>query len=169
MTLAPNMSLLELQQWLEDKERAQPARYPLTDTDMQWLSDVTQLARELTSAPIAFVSVLDASTTHFVASQGAGLGLGLRSERRRNTLCDLVASTGNAVVIADALSEPALARFPAVQDGLRSYIGVPIAHDADAPLAFALCVADTSARPDAADGVHALQRLARVAHRALSR
>ena len=165
MTLAPKMSLLELQQWLEDKERAQPARYPLTDGDMDWLSDVTQLARELTSAPIAFVSVLDASTTHFVAAQGADL----KSERRRNTLCDLVASTGNAVVIADALAEPALARFPAVQHGLRSYIGVPIAHNADAPLAFALCVADTSARPDAADGVHALQRLARVAQRALSR
>lgn len=155
------MSLSELAATLEEalpaQDRIEPARTKL------WLTDVTLLAGELLQMPAAFISVTDRTTTRFLAVQGRDREHAVR----QSTLCDLVAARRTTVVIADADVDPALADHPAVRDGLRSYVGVPIS-DGESALSVALCVSDRRPRPDVHGRVPLLQALARVAERAFT-
>ena len=145
-------------------ERALPSQAEVRPARRQlWLSDVTLLACELLHMPTAFVSVADSTTTRFLAVQGARLA----PAPRQRTLCDRVAARRATVVIADASSDPSVADHPAVRDGLRSYVGVPMS-DREAPLSVALCVSDHQPRPDVHEKVHLLEALARVAGRAFT-
>lgn len=164
MPVDRTMSLLDVQSLLEQEEREHPARRRLADTDLAWLSDVNLLASQVTGMPMAIVIVLDSAKTHFIAVQGGELD----AQDRASTLCDLVASAGEPVVIRDAATVPALAHYPAVQQGLRSYVGVPLAQDPASPVSFALCVADSAPHEQAGEVVEALQSLSRVAGRALA-
>lgn len=158
------MSLLELERLLEQDAREHPARRAAADPALAWLGDVTLLASRATRMPMAFVSVLDSHDTYFVAQQGSDLAPAARA----STLCDLVARAGQPVVIPDASREPALQDYPAVREGLLSYVGVPVRHRLDQDdLHFSLCVAGPEPREDADEAVEVLQALARLTERTL--
>lgn len=165
MVIDSRMSLSELQRALEREEAANPARRALRGRSFAWLGDVTLLAQRLTGMPIAFISVLDSSTAHFVAQRGAQLV----PEPRAAMLGHLVAESHRPVVIRDAAADSRLAGYAAVHHGLRTYVGVPFGHQPDSPVAFALCVADEEPREEAAEAVEALEALARLTERALER
>lgn len=129
----------------------------------EWVADVTLVAQQLTGMPVAFVSLLDTTTTTFLGARGAELA----PRPREATLCDVVARTRAPYVVADAAADPSLLGHPAVSElGTRSYVGVPLP-DEDGSVSFALCVADGVPHEDAQSMVEPLAALARVALRAM--
>ena len=155
-----SLSLTDLTALLE--EQVSRPRSRRLDGWSAWVGDVTLVAQQLTGMPVAFVSLLDATTTTFLGARGVDLP----PQPRGATLCDVVARTRAPYVVTDAAADPELREHPTVQQGLKSYVGVPIP-DQDGTVSFALCVADGVPHEDAERLVEPLSALARVALRAM--
>ncbi len=123
------------------------------------LDAVTALVAELCDVPLAAVSVIDADQQWFTSLHGADL----RSVPREGSFCADVVADGRALVVPDALADPAYSHLPAVVGmGIRAYAGVPLVGRDGLPLG-TLCVFDVRPRAFTDRQLATLTDLARMA------
>jgi signal transduction histidine kinase/CheY-like chemotaxis protein len=132
----------------------------LLDTDPEaGFDDLIAVARALTGAPIALISLIDAERQWFKAR----VGLHVSETPRSVAFCDHTIRQAAALVALDAASDPRFADNPMVTGDpfIRFYAGAPI-HTAEGHAIGTVCVIDTKPRLsfDHADALAALARQA---------
>lgn len=133
--------------------------YQLLDTanDPQ-LDRLTGLAAQLTGAPIALISLVDAGRHWFMSHHGLD-----RSESPRDTgfSAHAILTPDQPLLVPDATQDPRFRDSPAVLGAphLRAYAGVPLV-DPEGHALGTLCVLDTAPRDFAPDMLAALSVLA---------
>jgi signal transduction histidine kinase len=132
----------------------------LLDTDPEaGFDDLIVVARALTGAPIALISLIDAERQWFKAR----VGLDVSETPRSVAFCDHTIRQTGVLVALDAASDPRFADNPLVTGHpfIRFYAGAPI-HTAEGHAIGTVCVIDTKPRRsfDHADALAALARQA---------
>ncbi|WAL62416.1 GAF domain-containing protein [Thermocoleostomius sinensis] len=124
-------------------------RYEILDTPPEIAFDrITTLAARLFDAPIALVSLVDASRAWFKSCYG----FELQEVRRDNTICSVALLYDDVLVVPDTQLDDRFTCNPFVQadPGLRFYAGAPlITHDGFT--LGTLCLLDMKPRPDLTD------------------
>ncbi|WP_076068279.1 GAF domain-containing protein [Sphingomonas montana] len=136
------------------------AQYNVLDTAPEVnFDDVVALASQICELPIALISLLDTGRQWFKAR----IGFEPHQTDLDRSVCRYVVAAGKPIVIPDLTVDARTADNPLVvgEEGIRFYAGVPLVTRSG--VVGALCVIDTSPRPDglAADHLTALERLAR--------
>ncbi len=131
--------------WTEHERLAALDRYDILDTPRERdFDDLARLAADLTGAPIAAVSLVDAERQWFKSE----VGLGLRETPLDSSVCAQAISQRGSTIIPDLAEDPRFAANPLVtgERRLRFYAGVPLETPDGLPLGM-LCVLDTASRP----------------------
>jgi PAS domain S-box-containing protein len=149
------------------EDLASPARMTAIDEtglvdvrDDEVLDRLTRLAEWGTSAPIALVTLVEATRQVFLSARGLSPTL----EQARETplaqsFCQHVVLNGAPLVVDDARLHPALADHPGLENGVVAYAGYPVRHP-DGTVLGTICAADSGARAWRSTDVHALADLA---------
>jgi signal transduction histidine kinase/CheY-like chemotaxis protein len=122
--------------------------------------DLTALARRLTGAPIALISLVDKDRQWFKSA----CGLSAKETPRSQAFCGYAILADEPLIITDPLSDPRTADNPLVLGlpHIRFYAGVPLRlSDGTAP--GTLCVIDTVEREISREQIEDLEALARQA------
>lgn len=125
---------------------------------------IVQLARRLTTAPVAVISLVDDKRVYFKAQAGAAkAGLDLGEPEREEWFCSYVVAGGSPLVVEETLSDGRFARHPLVtgHPGIRAYAGVPL-RARGGQLVGALAVLDVTPRRVSETELGALRELARL-------
>jgi signal transduction histidine kinase len=128
----------------EDQRLATLVSCGVLDTPQEGdFDDLAKLAARLCDAPIALVSLLDASRQWFKSH----IGLPMRQTPRDMAFCGYVVHSAQPLVINDATLDARTSDNPLVtgEPHFRFYAGVPLVMD-DRTCAGTLCVIDTRAR-----------------------
>lgn len=122
---------------------------------------LTRLATKALGVPVALISLVDDRRQFFKSQQG--LPSPYRETRETplsHSFCQLVARTGNALVVADARLEPLVADNLAIPDlGVIAYAGVPLT-DMAGNCFGSLCAIDSRPRHWTPDELEILKGLA---------
>ncbi|MGN6686914.1 MAG: EAL domain-containing protein [Actinomycetales bacterium] len=133
--------------------------YALSAAREQAFDDIARLAAVVCDAPIGLVNVVDQDLVWGKGSYGS---LPTYAPRPAGSFCEaLVASSADALVVPDAVCDPAWAGTPFVAgaDGIRAYAGAPVI-GRDGLALGTVCVLDTEARPFTDEQVSDLLALA---------
>ena len=147
--------------WTEGERAGALRAYDILDTGPEAaFEDMVEIARSLTGAPIAIVSLLDADRQWFKAVRGVE---DLRETSLDTSFCMLAVNDDvDTLVIPDAAADPRTARMDVVTGPLavRSYAGVLLRSPDGVPLG-TVCVLDTEPRVFSDEAVASLRALAR--------
>ena len=147
--------------WTTGDRVAALQTYDILDTPPEAaFEDIVEIARTLTGAPIALISLLDADRQWFKAARGAG---DLTETPLDTSFCALAAAGDQDVlVVADATRDPRTAAMSIVtgEPHVRSYAGVLLRDPAGVPLGIVCLVevAPVSYTPSVVDSLKALAR-----------
>ena len=121
--------------------------------------DITRLAAQLCSAPVALVSLVDATRQWFKSRHSLGV---VETARDISFCTHAIAVAPDLLVVSDAAADPRFAGNPLVTGpmGLRFYAGAPLVSEEGHALG-TLCVLDTCARQLTPDQAESLRSLAR--------
>ncbi len=136
-------------------------RYAILDTPPEGAFDrITALAAEIVEAPVAMVSLVDASRVWFKSVHGPAA---IREMPRGPALCAAALAHDSTYVVENASSDPRTQEHPLVtgEFGLEFYAGVPL-RTHDGHLLGTLCCMDTRARGVTARQLRHLEILAAV-------
>ncbi|HJX43146.1 MAG TPA: GAF domain-containing protein [Geodermatophilus sp.] len=127
---------------------------------------LTRIARRLTGAPLAFMTVVDASRSFWLSSAGLPEG-----SARQNTVgesfCQYVLG-GESLVLADVTVDERTASNPSITGmGVRAWAGFPVWLP-DGQVLGSFCVVDTVVHEWTAEDVELLEELAAIASREVS-
>ncbi len=144
----------------EDRLAALEASHLLTDAPNARFDRLVRLASELTNAPIALVTLLDAQLQHLAAAEG----LPRTPMPREDAFCNYTILQDDVFVVEDAANDPRFADNPLVTGDLhmRFYAGAPL-YAADGHALGALCVIGPQPRTLDAKGRQILRDLAATA------
>ena len=120
-------------------------RYAILDTPPEGAFDrITALAAEIVEAPVAMVSLVDASRVWFKSVHGPA---GIREMPRGPALCAAALAHETTYVVENASADPRTQEHPLVtgEFGLEFYAGVPL-RTHDGHLLGTLCCMDTRPR-----------------------
>ena len=135
--------------------------YDILDTPPEEaFEDIVEIARALTGAPIALVTLLDAERQWFKAARGAG---DLSETPLSTSFCRLAVDDGiDALVIPDTLADPRTRDMEAVTGPLhmRSYAGAVLRTPEGVAIG-SVCVLDVEPRAFPGEAVASLRALAR--------
>jgi sigma-B regulation protein RsbU (phosphoserine phosphatase) len=125
---------------------------------------ITSLAARLLRAPKAYISMIDADR-EWLKSQ---VGMPPRQTPRELSFCGHVILGDRPMVLPDAAADPRFMDNPLVigPEGIRSYVGVPLASE-DGYNVGALCVADHRVRRFSDEDIQILEDLAALVEREL--
>ncbi len=133
------------------------------------LERIARLAAHALRAPAAFLSLVDESCDHYLASHGLPEPLATTRQLTGVTLCHhtiAVATPAAPLVVGDTVADPRYRDVPTVRTlGVAAYIGVPLLWDGQA--IGALCAIDVVPRDWTAAEVALLQDAAGTAQHAL--
>jgi signal transduction histidine kinase len=88
---------------------------------------LTRLAKRLTGASAAFISLVDADRTFYKSCVGFGEPLATVRELEGISFCNYTLHSSGALVIPDTRADPVYRTIPAVEAlGVAAYVGVPI-------------------------------------------
>lgn len=121
--------------------------------------DVLELVADVCQAPMAALKVADQAQAHFAATWGLAAPMDVPKSR---SLCDMVSTSHDAMVVDDAPQDPRLADHPLVSGAahVRFIAAAPLHHDGY--IVGALCVFDNARRRIDADTTRRyLERIAR--------
>lgn len=146
--------------WTEDERLRAVRREGVLDTPAEaGFDQIVEAAARACGVPIAAISLIDEHRQWFKAK----LGLAAGETSRDVAFCAHTILGDEVMVVADATGDQRFAANPLVTDdpSIRFYAGAPIRNEDGVPLG-ALCVIDTSARPDGLsdDQAHMLRVLA---------
>ena len=127
----------------------------LVDSGDPAFTELADLAAALLGAPIAAVTMLDATTLHVLGAHGAPTD----PLPRDVALCDTTVRTDRPLVVPALGADPRFADHVARSIGVQAYAGAPV-HDADGATVGTLCVLDTRERAFSTLQVQALVTLA---------
>lgn len=115
----------------------------MTEQEGAHLNALTSLAATLCRTPIAAISLVRSDRLWFKAK----IGLAMDKLDRNGAFCDVVVTTGEALILKDTTLDPRFRSSPLVCGGLgvRAYIGHPLKSPFGAVLG-CLCVIDTRVR-----------------------
>jgi PAS domain S-box-containing protein len=121
--------------------------------------DITRLAAQLCSAPVALVSLVDATRQWFKSRHSLGV---VETARDISFCTHAIAVAPDLLVVSDAAADPRFAGNPLVTGpmGLRFYAGAPLVSEEGHALG-TLCVLDTCARQLTPEQAESLRSLAR--------
>jgi two-component system, sensor histidine kinase len=123
-------------------------RLDLIDTESEETFDrVSRLAARLLNVPVSVLSLLDDHRQFFKSSVGL---TGARAQERgtplEHSFCKYVVSSGESLVVENAMNHPLVSANPAAVDGtIGSYLGYPI-RDTDDNILGSFCVMDAKPR-----------------------
>ena len=124
--------------------------------------ELAGLASTLLRAPLAFVTVVDDTRSHWIACAGVPEGAE-RSSRAEDAFCQYVIADRAPVVVSDAASHPRTRDNPSVASmGVRAWAGFPLLDRDGVPLG-SFCVVDAVPRSWTAADIDTLGVLARAA------
>ena len=127
----------------------------LVDSGDPAFTELADLAAALLGAPIAAVTMLDATTLHVLGAHGAPTD----PLPRDLALCDTTVRTARPLVVPALGKDERFASHVARSIGVQAYAGAPV-HDADGTVVGTLCVLDTKERAFSTLQVQALVTLA---------
>jgi len=136
-------------------------RYRILDTDPERaFDDLTLLASQICSTPIALISLVDADRQWFKAR----IGISISETSRSVSFCTHAIKQGDLYVVTDARTSDIFRDNPfvTVEDGIRFYAGAPLVTP-DGHALGTLCVLDKVPRTLTDDQVEALIALRRQA------
>ena len=143
----------------EEARQAEVDSYRVVDTlDDQAYDDLTRLAAEACQAPIALITILDHDRNWFKSR----IGLQATQAPRESAFCEhLVLTSGESLVVRDALADPRFSCHPMVvgDPHIRFYAGAPLVSTSGHILG-AICALDTEPRELSAEQMETLQFLA---------
>jgi GAF domain-containing protein len=124
---------------------------------------LTRLAARLLRTPTALLSLVDGRRQFFKSAHGMPPELsGVREMPLSHSICSLVASSGEPLVVPDLAAHAELRTHPlVVEHGLRAYAGYPVTVGGQTVGSF--CVCDVSPQDWGGDELAALADLAAVA------
>ena len=134
-------------------------RYDILDTPAeQAFDDLTLLAAQICSTPIAFISLIDVDRQWFKSQ----VGLVVKELRRDATLCAHTILRPDLLIIRDTLLDERFAISPFVtsEPHIRFYVGAPLITQEGAAIG-TLCVADRIPRELSDEQLNALRALSR--------
>jgi two-component system, sensor histidine kinase and response regulator len=132
--------------------------YNVLDTPREEaFDDLTRLAAQLCEVPIALIGFVDASRYWIKSAVGCSFGELPRAE----SFAEAVLREGARLEVEDALADERYASLPLVraEDGVRSYVGVPLVAPQGGHVLGTLCVMDRRARrltPEQVEGLRIL-------------
>ena len=154
----------QLMQWLPSELGRLTPHTPLLDTaglldaaQNEAFSNIAQLAREITAAPMAAISLIDQNRQWFLARQG----LPITSPTSPNSFCEKIVLAREMMEVADTHADLRFAAHPMVTGApnIRFYAGVPLILPSGEAIG-TLCVLDTVARQMSAAQKRSLKTLA---------
>ena len=121
---------------------------------------LTRLARRLTGAPVALITVVDTDRQVFLSTDGLdGDAAGLRETPLTHSFCQHVVRREAALVVQDSVHHPLVRGNPAIEDlGVAAYLGVPF-RGPDGQVLGALCAIEHEPRLWSIDDLAALSDL----------
>lgn len=121
---------------------------------------LTELARRLCGAPLAFVSLVDRNRQWFKSHCGTTT----TQTPREGAFCSYVVFTADALIVEDATKDPRMCDSPLVtgEPHIRAYAGIPLTTKDGLTLG-SFCVVDTAPRAFAPGQLSDLKALALVA------
>jgi diguanylate cyclase (GGDEF)-like protein/PAS domain S-box-containing protein len=123
---------------------------------------VARLASTLLGTPTALVSFIDGQRQFIKAAVGVDEPWkSAREATLSDSICRLVAATGDVVAVENASQDPRVADLPSVQGGIRAYLGVPLTLRNGHTIG-ALCTVDVQPRKWEPRDVAVLRELARL-------
>jgi PAS domain S-box-containing protein len=128
----------------EDQRLEALGRYGVLDTPPEAaFDDLTRLATQVCSVPIAAISFVDRDRVWFKSR----IGLGYESTQREGSFCAVAIENREMLVAPDVLEDPVFAQHPAVtgEPHLRFYCGFPL-ESPDGYFVGVLCVMDIQPR-----------------------
>jgi signal transduction histidine kinase/CheY-like chemotaxis protein len=152
--------MTEIGQWNEGARLAALRDLELLDTEPEaGFDDIVAIARSLTGAPTAFMSLIDAERQWFKAR----VGIDVSETPRSIAFCDHTIRGIDVLLALDTASDPRFADNPLVtgEPFIRFYAGAPI-RTPEGHAIGTICVIDTKPQPsfDHADALAALARQA---------
>ncbi len=110
------------------------------------LERLGRLARQLIGAPVALVSLIDASRLYLACSLGAGEdGEAISETPLPHSVCQYTLVSGGPLIIEDARTDERLIGNRALDLGVVAYLGIPLV-DANGNVLGSFCVIDRVAR-----------------------
>ena len=126
------------------------------------LDHLTDLAARLLGAPLAFLTMVDDQTSHWVSCAGLA-ATDPRQNSVEESFCQYVVADRSPLVVDDAAVHPRTRDNPSVVSmGVRAWAGYPVL-DADGRALGSFCVVDTAPRAWQAEQVEVLRVLAAAA------
>ncbi|MGY2066552.1 SpoIIE family protein phosphatase [Blastococcus sp. SYSU DS0619] len=124
---------------------------------------LTALARRLTGAPLAFLTVVDDERSYWLSRQGLPAD-GPVQNTVDESFCQYVLG-GNPLVLSDVTADDLTRDNPSIEGmGVRAWAGFPV-HTPDGQVLGSFCVVDTDVHDWTADDVALLEDLAAIATR----
>jgi serine phosphatase RsbU (regulator of sigma subunit) len=124
---------------------------------------LTALARRLTGAPVALLTVVDDQRSYWLSRQGTEPGGPVQSTVEES-FCQYVLG-GEPLVLDDVTADERTKRNPHVDElGVRAWAGFPV-HTPDGEVLGSFCVVDTAAHEWTAGDIELLEDLAAIASR----
>jgi serine phosphatase RsbU (regulator of sigma subunit) len=123
---------------------------------------LTALARRLTGAPFAFLTVVDDERSYWLSRQGIPAD-GPEGNTVAESFCQYVVDSGEPLVLGDVVRDERTRDNPSIASmGVRAWAGFPV-HTPDGEILGTFCVVDTRVRDWSAADVALVQDLAEVA------
>lgn len=124
---------------------------------------LTRIARRITGAPLAFMTVVDEARSFWLSSQGLPEG-SPRQNTVEESFCQYVLG-GDPLVLADVTADERTVANPSIEGmGVRAWAGFPVRMP-DGQVLGSFCVVDTTVHPWTAEDVQLLEELAAIASR----
>jgi serine phosphatase RsbU (regulator of sigma subunit)/GAF domain-containing protein len=152
-------------QWARDLGRlAAVHATALLDAEAEESFDrLTRIAKRLTGAPLAFMTVVDETRSFWLSSQGLPEGAA-RQNTVEESFCRYVLG-GDSLVLADVTADERTADNPSITGmGVRAWAGFPVRMP-DGQVLGSFCVVDTTVHEWTAEDVELLDELAAIASR----
>lgn len=146
---------------MEKKENLRLAEFarinPIATASEASFNIITRLVQQIFDVPAVAITLIDHDTQYLSAPQGIDAATIPRSD----SICDIVVSTGQTLVIGDTLKDSRVQDIPAVSRpmGLRFYAGAPLTTIEGQHLG-ALCVLDGKPRRFSSDQINLLVKFA---------
>ncbi|SDY61836.1 Serine phosphatase RsbU, regulator of sigma subunit [Modestobacter sp. DSM 44400] len=125
---------------------------------------LTGLARRLTGAPFAFVTVVDDERSYWLSRHGIPDD-GAQQNTLDESFCQYVVASGRPLVLGDVTIDERTRDNPSIQSlGVRAWAGFPV-HTPEGELLGTFCVVDTEVRTWSPEDVELLADLSAIASR----